>query len=83
MPVSLAGYVLYSLKDHLEQFGPLTVINAPDWRLFWLDENDVINLLKELAHEGYCTFQNQGEVMTLDLKWQSLEAYVEAITGKV
>jgi len=83
VPTSMAGYVLYSLKDRLEQFGPLTVINSPDWHLFWLDESDVTNLLKELTREGFCTFQKQGEVMTLDLKWQNLEEYVEAITGKI
>lgn len=83
VPTSLAGYVLYSLKDHLVQFGPLTVINSPDWHLFWLDENDVVNLLKEMTHEGICNFQKQGEVMTLNLKWQNLEEYVEAITRKI
>jgi hypothetical protein len=83
VPVTLAGYVLYSLKDSLGQFGPRAVIESPDWRLFFLDEGDVVNLLKEMAHEGYCTFQKQGEVMTLDLQWQNLEGYIEAITGKV
>lgn len=83
IPVSFAGYVLYSLKDRLGYFGPLAVIDAPDWHLFWLDEGDVTNLLKEMTREGFCNFQKQGEVMTLDLKWQNLEEYVEAITGKV
>lgn len=83
VPVTLAGYVLYSMQDGLAQFGPRVVIESPDWRLFFLDEGDVVNLLKEMAHEGYCTFQKQGEVMTLDLKWQSLEGYIEGITGKI
>jgi hypothetical protein len=81
VPVSLAGYVLYSLQKDLEQFGPRTVIEAPDWRLFFFDEGDVVNLLKELNNEGHCRFQKQGEVMTLDLKWSNLEGYVEAIAG--
>ena len=80
VPASLAGYVLYSLQESLEKFGPRTVIESPDWRLFFLDEGDVVTLLKELAHEGHCRFQKQGEVMTLDLKWQNLEGYVEAVT---
>jgi len=83
VPVTLAGYVLYTLRESLAQFGPRPVIESPDWRLFFLDEGDVVNLLKEMTHEGYCTFQKQGEIMTLDLKWQDLEGYVEAITGKV
>lgn len=83
MPTSLAGYILYSLKDRLDQFGPFAVIDASDWQLFWLDQSDVLNLLKELTREGYCIFQKQGEIMTLNLKWQSLEAYVEAVTGKI
>lgn len=83
VPVTLAGYVLYSLKENLAQFGPQTVIESPDWRLFFLDEGDVINLLKEMSIEGYCSFQKQGQIMTLELQWQDLEGYVEAITGKV
>jgi hypothetical protein len=81
IPASLAGYVLYSLRESLENFGPRSVIEASDWRLFFLDEGDVVNLLKELTDEGHCKFQKQGEIMTLDLKWQSLEGYVEAIAG--
>ena len=80
VPASLAGYVLYSLQESLEKFGPRTVIESPDWRLFFLDESDVVTLLKELSHEGHCRFQKQGEVMTLDLKWPNLEGYVETIT---
>lgn len=83
VPASLAGYVLYSLQEKLDQFGPRTVIASPDWRLFFLDKGDVVNLLKELTHEGHCNFQKQGDVMTLELKWPSLEEYVEAIAGKV
>jgi hypothetical protein len=83
VPASLAGYVLYSLKESLEQFGPRTVIEAPDWRLFFQDEDDVISLLNELTNEGYCTFQKQGEIMTLELKRENLEGFVEAITRQV
>lgn len=80
VPTFLAGYVLYSLRERLENFGPRTVIESPDWRLFFLEEGDVVNLLKELAHDGHCRFQKQGEVMTLDLTWPTLEGYVEAVT---
>jgi hypothetical protein len=83
VPPILAGYLLYSLKESLDKFGPLPVIEASDWRLFFLDEGDVVNLLKELTHEEYCTFHKQGEVMSLDLKWQNLEGFVNAITRQV
>jgi hypothetical protein len=83
IPVSLAGYILYSLKENLDQFGPRNVIQAPAWRLFFLDEGDVTNLLRELAHDGHCIFDKQGEVMSLELKWQNLEGFVNAITRKI
>ena len=83
VPIFLAGYILYSLKEILDQFGPRAVLESSDWQLYFLDEGDVINLLRELASEGYCSFQKQGEIMTLDLKWENLEGYVEVITGKV
>jgi hypothetical protein len=83
VPPILAGYVLYSLKGSLDQFGPLSVIESSDWRLFFLDEGDIVSLLKELTHEEHCTFHKQGEVMSLDLKWQNLEEFVNAITRQV
>jgi hypothetical protein len=83
LPPIIAGYILYSMKERLDKFGPLPVIEAWDWRLYFLDEGDVVNLLKELTQEGYCTFHKQGEVMSLDLKWQNLEGFVNAITRQV
>jgi hypothetical protein len=81
VPTTLAGYILYSLHESLDKFGARTVIESLDWRLFFLDEGDVVNLLKELTQEGHCRFQKQGEVMTLELTKPNLEDYVEAITG--
>ena len=43
VPVVLAGYILYSLKTSLEQFGPRPVIEAPDWKLFFLWTNQINN----------------------------------------
>lgn len=80
VPATMAGYILYTLKESIEQFGPQTVISSPDWRLFYLDESDVISLLKEMTHEGYCVFKKQGEIMTLDLSHHDMEAFIETIT---
>ncbi|HKZ86637.1 MAG TPA: BrxA family protein [Anaerolineae bacterium] len=83
LPLPVFGYVLYRLHDVPQLPGPRGVISAPDWRLFFQDEEDVIALLNEAAAAGYCTFKRQGDVMTLDLRWSTREAYVAAIAGQV
>lgn len=83
LPMPVFGYVLYRLHVAPQMPGPRGVIAAQDWRLFFLDEDDVVGLLGEATSIGYCTFKRQGDVMTLDLTWPDLEAYVAAIARKV
>ena len=83
LPLPVFGYVLYRLHDTPQLPGPRGIIAAPDWRLFFQDEDDIIALLDEATASGYCTFKRQGEVMALELSWPDMEAYIEAITGKV
>jgi len=83
LPLSVFGYVLYRLHTAPQPPGPLGVVTSLDWRLFFQDEGDVVDLLDEATTVGYCTFKRQGEVMALALRWPDTEAYVAAITGKV
>jgi len=72
-------YALYRLAgDGLMAARP--IVEAPDWQLFFLEQPEVIMLLDEASAAGHCTFKHRGDVYSLDLAYQSLEACVEALT---
>jgi len=82
VPLAAFVYVLYRLaEDGLTT--PQALLGAKDWRIFFLDRSDVLHLLDEATVTGHCTFKHQGDVYTLNLHYPSLEACVEALTGKV
>jgi hypothetical protein len=89
VPPSAFVYVLYRLaEDGLT--APRQLLEAQDWRLFFLAREDVILLLDEATAAGHCTFKHRGDVYTLDFAYlsnvkdngakPSLEACVEALT---
>lgn len=79
VPTPAFVYVLYRLADD-GLSAPLQMLEARDWRLFFLEQADVLMLLDEATDAGHCTFKHRGDVYTLDLHYPSLEACVEAIT---
>jgi len=82
VPLPAFVYVLYRLAgDGLTT--PQELLGVEDWRLFFLEPADVVTLLDEATTAGHCTFKHQGDVYTLDLRYPSLEACVEALTGEV
>lgn len=79
LPLPTFVYVLYRIAgDGL--ITPHQVLEARDWRLFFLEQADVVILLKEATAVGHCTFKHQGDIYSLDLHYPSLEACVEALT---
>ena len=82
VPLPAFVYVLYRLaEDGLTT--PQELLHAEEWRLFLLEPADVVTLLDEATAAGHCTFRHQGDIYTLDLRYPSLEACVEALTGEV
>jgi len=82
VPLPAFVYVLYRLAND-GATAPHQLLDASDWRLFFLERADVVVLLDEASTAGHCTFKHQGDVHTLDLRYPSLEACVEALTRKV
>lgn len=80
VPLPTFVYVLYRLTgDGI--VAPSQVLKARDWRLFFLAQADVVMLLEEATAAGHCTFKHQGDIYSLDLRYPSLEACVEALTA--
>jgi hypothetical protein len=82
VPLPAFVYVLYRLVDE-GVTTPTGIIQAPQWRLFFLDEEDVVTLLDEASATGHCNFKHQGDIYTLILTYPSLEVCVAALTGQV
>ena len=82
VPLPTFVYVLYRLADD-GIIAPRQMLEAADWRLFFLEQADVVALLDEATAAGHCTFKHQGDVHTLTLRYPSLEACVEALTAEV
>jgi len=82
VPLPTFVYALYRLaQDGLTT--PQEILDIEDWRLFFLEPADVVTLLDEATVAGHCTFKHRGDIYSLDLHYSSLEACVEALTGKV
>ena len=82
IPLPAFVYVLYRLAQ--DGVGTAQgVLAHEDWRLFLLESGDVQVLLVEASAAGYCTFKYQGDIYSLDLRFLSLEACVESLTGEV
>jgi hypothetical protein len=82
VPLPAFVYVLYRLAQ--DGVGTAQgVLAHEDWRLFLLESGDVQALLVEASAASYCTFKYQGDVYSLDLRFSSLEACVESLTGEV
>lgn len=82
VPLAAFVYVLYRLAaDGIT--APRRILDVTDWRLFFLEQTDILTLLDEASAAGHCTFRHQGDIYTLDLRYPSLEACVDALTAKV
>ena len=82
VPVAAFVYVLHRLVGE----GLVIVqelLGVEDWRLFFLEPVDVVTLLDEATIAGHVTFKHRGDIYSLDLRYPSLEACVEALTREV
>lgn len=82
VPLPAFVYVLYRLATS-GVTAPRQLIEAEDWQLFFLQQEDVVALLDEATAAGHCRFSHRGDIYTLDLPYPSMEACIEALVGKV
>jgi hypothetical protein len=82
VPLPAFVYVLYRLAEKGVKT-PTEVLEAQDWHLFLLLQEEVLSLLEEASAAGHCTFKHQGDIYTLALTYPSLEVCVAALTREV
>jgi hypothetical protein len=67
-----SAYLVYDL--HFAGFGDNALLAHPDWQLFGLAREDVLDELKRLALMGFLIVQAAGDVVRIGWKHPSMEA---------
>jgi len=72
-------YALYHQKDR----GLLgkQLVESPDWRLFLMDEQEVIFMLEDAANGGFVHFRRAGDIFDLRFVYEDLSEVVHVIVG--
>lgn len=72
-------YALYHQKDR----GLLgkQLIESTDWRLFLMDEQEVIFMLEDAANGGFVHFRRAGDIFDLRFAYEDLSEVVHVIVG--
>lgn len=74
----VAAYLAYDL--HLAGVGDNALLSHPDWALFGLAREEVLDLLKRLARQGLMIVQAAGEVVRISWTHPTLEALCDVLT---
>jgi hypothetical protein len=76
----VAVYLAYDL--HFSGLGDNRVLSHPDWELFGLNRDDVLDELKRLALKGWFIVQTGGGVVRIGWQYNSMEELVNALTRR-
>lgn len=78
----LPATTLYLAQEiHFDGYSDASIPAHPDWRLFGLAREDVVQHLERCARDGHFIVQHGGEVLRIAWTYQTLEDCVDAITG--
>jgi hypothetical protein len=75
---SVAVILAYDL--HFSSHGDNSILSHPDWGLFGMDRNDVLNEFKRLALKGWWIIQSAGDVTRIGWQYSSMEELIHAFT---
>ena len=73
-------YALYHQKDRGIEGKAL--IQSTDWRLFLLNESEVVFLLEDAANGGFVNFRRAGDIYDLRFVYDNLHEVLDVIVGR-
>jgi hypothetical protein len=73
-----SAYLAYDL--HFAGVGDNALLTHPDWQLFGLAREDVLEELKKLSLKGHLIIQAAGDVVRISWKQQSMEALCDVLS---
>ena len=72
---------LYLAHDlHFAGHSDMSVIHHLDWRLFGLEAQDVLRMMKTLGHDGHLLIQSSADLAQISWKYRSMEECLNALT---
>ena len=74
----ISVFLAYDL--HFSGLGDNSVLSHPDWGLFGMDREDVLNELKRHAMKGWFIIQSAGEATRIEWQYENMEAVLDVIT---
>jgi hypothetical protein len=66
---------------HFKGFSDNSILEAPDWKLFGLTREDVVQQLDKAARGGHFILQYSGDLLRISWKYQTMEECLDAIAG--
>lgn len=72
-----AAYLAYEL--HLSGVGDNALLTHPDWKLFGLEREDVLEEIKRLSLKGWLIVQAAGDTVRISWKYQDMEALCDVL----
>lgn len=79
VPHQVVAYVAYALRE--EDASAKRILEHPDWRLFLLSPVEADEAILNADRHGHFRYQSAGDVRRFDWTHDSLDAYVDALTG--
>lgn len=73
-----SAYLAYDL--HFEGVGDNAILTHPDWQLFGLAREDVLEELRKLSLKGHLIIQAAGDVVRISWKQPSMEALCNVLS---
>jgi len=74
---------LYLAHDiHFAGVSDMGLIQHEDWRLFGLEAQDVIRLLKNLGHDGHLFIQSSADLVQISWKYRTMGECLHAIAQR-
>ena len=76
----VALYLAHEL--HFDGLSDMAVVQHRDWRLFGLEFQDVVQLIKSLSHDGHLIIQSTPELVQISWKYRTMEDCLDVLTQR-
>lgn len=74
----IALYLTYDL--HFVGLSDKGIIGHPDWKLFGIETQEVLEQIKRLSHDGHLMVQSSADLVQVSWKYRSMEEVARAIS---
>ena len=81
IPIEIILFITFEKLDKKKNIRQ--ILNSDDFKLFFLEKEDLIHYLEEGAKMGYFRFNYTKDIYDLNSMGMTQEAFIDAITGKI